>query len=186
MQFVLRLAEDRRQARGDADRVTDVARLNEERFGRGRRRERPALAVDDRPALRVQDHRAGVLALGELGELAVLDDHQPAETSGEAAEREGEDRRQQQDARPDGRILHGAGGLEVRKDAARFWSAARPVPPATYSFASRIWSRPAATRPICRARASMRLGERKVATSISSWRMRASARPRSVFTASSR
>ena len=65
-----------------------------------------ALTVDDRATLRVEDDRAGVLALGELVELAVLDHHQPAEATGEAAEREGEDRREHEDARPDGRILH--------------------------------------------------------------------------------
>ena len=61
-----------------------------------------------------------------------------AEARGQAAERDGEDRRQHQDTRPDSRILHGAGGLGARSDAARLRSAARPVPPATYSFASRI------------------------------------------------
>ena len=102
----LRLAEDRRQARRDADRVAHAPRLHEERFRRGRRRERAALAVDDRAALRVEDDRPGVLALGDLRQLAVLDHHQPAKPSGEAAEREGQYRRQHEDARPDGRILH--------------------------------------------------------------------------------
>src|SRR5262249_5157577 len=122
----------------------------------------------------------------ELRELAVLDHHQPAETTDEAAERDGENRRQHEDPRPDGRILHCAGGLAPRSDAARVVSAARPVPPATYSFASRIWSRPAATSRTGRGRASMRLGELSVATSISSWRIRSSARPRSVLMASTR
>ena len=133
-----RLAQDRGQARGDADRVADAARLHEERFRRGRRRQRAALAVDDRAARGIEDNRARVLTLGDLGQLTVLDHHQPAETGSQAAEREGEDCRQQQDARPDGRIFHGAVGLGARSDAARLRSAARPVPPATYSFASRI------------------------------------------------
>ena len=100
------LAEDRRQARGDANRIADATRLNEERLGRGRCREGAALTVDDRATLRVENDRAGVLTLGELVELTVLDHHQPAEATDEAAEREGEDRRQHEDARPDGRILH--------------------------------------------------------------------------------
>ena len=134
----LRQADDRRQARGDAHRVADAARLDEERLGRGRRRERAAQAVDNGSALRPEHDRARVLALRELGQLAVLDDHQPAETTGEAAERDGENRRQHQDPRPDGQILHWAGGLAVPSNAARLWTAARPVLPATYSFASRI------------------------------------------------
>jgi hypothetical protein len=102
----LRLAEDRGEPGGDANRIADAARLHEERFRGGRRRERAALTVDDRTALRVEDDRAGVLALGDLVELAVLDHHQPAETTDEAAERDGEDRRQHEDARPDSRIPH--------------------------------------------------------------------------------
>ena len=121
----------------DADRIADAARLDEERLGRGRRRERGAQAVDDGPALGPQDQRAGVLALGELGQLTVLDDHQPGETTREASEREGENGREDEDPRADGRIPHGAGGLGAAIDAARLRSAATPVPPATYSFASR-------------------------------------------------
>jgi len=134
----LRQADDRRQARGDADRVADAARLDEQRLGRRRRRERDAPAVDDGPPLRAEHHRARVLALRDLRQFTVLDDHQPGETTGEASEREGEDRRQHEHPRPDGGVLHWAGGLGATRDAARLRSAARPVPPVTYSFASRI------------------------------------------------
>ena len=134
----LRQTDDRRQARGHADRVADAARLDEKRLGRGRRRQRGAPAVDDGPAMRTEHDRAGVLALRELRQLTALDDHQPGETTGEASEREREDRRQHEHPRPDGRVPHWAGGLGAMSDTARLRFAARPVPPATYSLASRI------------------------------------------------
>jgi hypothetical protein len=134
----LGLTQDGRQARGHAHRVADAARLHEERLRRGRGGQRPALAVDDRAARGVEHDGARVLALGDLRQLTVLDHHQPAQTRGQAAEGDCQNGRQQQDSRPDGRIFHGAGGLVARSDAARLRSAAKPVPPVTYSLASLI------------------------------------------------
>ena len=128
-------ADQRRDARGDANRVADAARLDEERLGRGRGCQRSALAVDDRTALGAKDHGAGVLALGDLGQVPVLDDHQPRQAAREAAEHDRQDRREQEDPRPDGGVLHRAPG--AASAAARLRSAARPVPALTYSRASR-------------------------------------------------
>jgi hypothetical protein len=131
-------AEDRRQPGGDAHRIADASGLDEQRLGRGRCGERGAAAVEDGPAQRRKHDGAGILALGERRQLPVLDDHQPTKPSREAAEREREDGREQQHPRADGCVPHWAGGLVTGKDAARRPAAARPVPPATYSFASRI------------------------------------------------
>src|SRR6266852_1239834 len=79
-----------------------------------------SVAVD---VARAEHHRARVLALRELRQFTVLDDHQPGEATGEASEREGEDRRQHEHARPDGGVLHWAGGLGATRDAARLRSA---------------------------------------------------------------
>ncbi len=127
-------AHQRRDARGDTDRVADAPGLDEERLGRGGGCQRGALAVDDWPALGAQDDGARVLALRDLGKVPVLDDHQPRQAAGETAEYESQDRREQEDPRPDGAVLHRATG--AASAAARLRSAASPVPAVTYSRAS--------------------------------------------------
>src|SRR5205085_6372483 len=82
------------------------ARLGEERLGGARGRQRGALAVDDRTALRLQHDRARVLPLGERGEVGVAHDLQPAEASENAGEREGQQAGEDEDA--DAETAHAA------------------------------------------------------------------------------
>src|SRR5207247_5649606 len=127
--------------------------------------ERRPVTIDDGPALRVQDDGAGVLTLGERGQLGVADDLQLEQASHEASERDGEDRRDDEHARSE--------AWKAQRTAAsiRAWcAAATPLPPATYSRASRTCWRAGAVRPSWRARDSTRPGERSVASSTSSCR----------------
>ena len=138
VQLALRRVEDRRQPCGDAHRIAHRARLGEERLGGRRGRQRRAVTVEDRTARAVQGDRARILALGEGGQLRALDDHQPAQPARQAHERDGEERREYQDPRPEGGGVHGVGRLSSSAASTRFfWAAASPVVPVTYSRARR-------------------------------------------------
>src|SRR2546427_12911930 len=128
-----RQANDRRQPRGDAHGVADAPGLHEERLGRRGGGEWYALAVEDRAALGVEGDGARVLPLGELRELGALDDLEPCEAPGQASERRGEQGRENQDPRSEIAARHFASASTRPKRVA-----ARPLPPATYSRASRI------------------------------------------------
>ena len=74
VELPFRHLEQRGQSCGDPDGIPQALGLREERFGRGRGGERRPVTIDDGPALRVQDLGAGVLTLGERGQLGVADD----------------------------------------------------------------------------------------------------------------
>ncbi len=93
--------EERGEARGDTHGVTHGARLREERLRAGGGRERGAAAVHDRTAPRVQRDRTRVLALRERRELGMAHHLQGRQPRQHPSERDGEDRRQDQDPRPE-------------------------------------------------------------------------------------
>jgi len=128
-----RQANNRREPGGDAHGITDAPGLDEERLGRRGGGERRPLAVEDRAPLGVEDDGARVLSLGELRELGALDDLEPCEAPGEPCERHGEHGRENQDPRSEVAVRHFA-RASMRPNRV----AARLVPPATYSRASRI------------------------------------------------
>jgi hypothetical protein len=100
--------------------------------------------------MRVQDDGAGILPLGERGEVALTDHLQPAEAADDPGEGQGQDAGEHEDAGAqapldDSRALaararHRMGVPAVLSGIAASrlrWAAARPVPAGTYSRARR-------------------------------------------------
>jgi len=102
--------DDRGQPRGHADGIAHAAGMGEERLGRARGRQRRAVTVDDGPALGLEHDHPGVLARGLGGQLRVPEELQVRQAGHETSERDGDDRRDDEDARPEAGDFH-------RKDA---------------------------------------------------------------------
>src|SRR5581483_10363961 len=102
-------------------------------------------------------------------EVGMTDDHQPGQPRGHAREGDAEERRQHEDAGAE------TGDPQRKEASTRAWfTAASPLPPATNSRAIRICACAGTVSPSWRARVSTRAGERRVATSTSSWFTRVS------------
>ena len=95
-----------RQPRGSTHRIAHRARLREQRLGRRRGRERGAAAIHDGAAQRLQGDGPRVLALRERGALGVPHELQVDETGDDSCEREGEDRREDENPRAERRGDH--------------------------------------------------------------------------------